>query len=339
VRRIQEQLNQLGAEPRLSEDADFGARTETAVRRFQGAHRLTPDGVVGVATAAMLRHEHAFHGRADRTGPCHTPEDPGPDSVYESGRGGADPVVAAPGAAVGDQTKPERVMVRLHLETDASKKAADEAEAAAFGGAQEVALSIAALDAVLARHPNISELGLLSHGTPQGKIFIGGREVSLSELAAQLKPRAAGLIQKMIFLGCSIGNDRAGLAAIKKRLGATSAEGVSGNVKTLGTKPVPDGNGKPLTSEAAIRKAGQTDPAEAIRANARAQLGGALRTACILGFKGRQIESIPDKDLLRIYDEQKGVFVAKMTSPGEVCYEDLTYDKPDEISGVQRVLE
>ena len=35
-------------------DGSFGSRTETAVKAFQTAHGLTPDGIVGATTARML---------------------------------------------------------------------------------------------------------------------------------------------------------------------------------------------------------------------------------------------------------------------------------------------
>src|SRR5713101_3942070 len=43
VKRIQQKLG-------LKADGIFGAITENAVRTWQGAHRLTPDGIVGPAT-------------------------------------------------------------------------------------------------------------------------------------------------------------------------------------------------------------------------------------------------------------------------------------------------
>ena len=202
---------------------------------------------------------------------------------------------------------------------------------------QETALSIAALDAVLAKHPNISTLGLLSHGTPQGKIFVGGTEVSLSELAAKLKARSGGTIGSIVFLGCSVGNDKDGLGDIKKKLGAKNSEGASCNLRTLSAPPVPDGKGRPLTSVAAIRAAGSPDPAAAIRANARAALGSGSRTGCIFGFApADSIDSVPDEKIFKAYDEHKGVLTAKFTTAGETCYENLKYDKPDE-SGCKRV--
>ncbi len=339
VKRAQEQLNDLGASPPLNLDGDFGSRTEVAVRTFQAAHNLRSDGIIGEFTATMLSNEHALHGERGRTAPCHTPEDPGPDSGFDDGPGGEGPTVTGPKDRVGDgPAGSEKVIVRLSVETDPDKKKSDDAEAAAFGGVQESALTIAALDAVLAKHPSISTLGLLSHGTPEGKIFIGNQLVSLSELAAQLKARSGGAIGSIVFLGCSVGNDKAGLGDIKARLGAKNSEGASCNLRTLSAPPVPDGKGKPLLSVAEIRAAGSPDPAEAIRKNAKAALGSASRTGCIFGFSpAESIDSVPDEKIFKAYDEHKGVLTAKFTTTGETCYENLKYDKPDDVSGCKRV--
>jgi len=78
VRAVQVDLNALGATPQLEPDAKFGGGTDTAVRVFQRAHRLKPDGIVGPATSTMIRNERAIKG-ANFLVPCHTPEKPGPD--------------------------------------------------------------------------------------------------------------------------------------------------------------------------------------------------------------------------------------------------------------------
>lgn len=55
VRRLQHLLNtQLHPSPKLSEDGDFGARTERAVKRFQETRGLVADGVVGPKTWTAL---------------------------------------------------------------------------------------------------------------------------------------------------------------------------------------------------------------------------------------------------------------------------------------------
>jgi len=50
IRQVQERLNILGANPRLSEDGAFGPLTEAAVIAFQGQRGLNADGIVGVIT-------------------------------------------------------------------------------------------------------------------------------------------------------------------------------------------------------------------------------------------------------------------------------------------------
>ena len=76
VRRLQRRLRSEGYTPGPV-DGRYGPRTESAVRRFQAAHGLTVDGVVGPRTAGELEHVHG--GRqpsrprpsARRTGPVH----------------------------------------------------------------------------------------------------------------------------------------------------------------------------------------------------------------------------------------------------------------------------
>jgi hypothetical protein len=54
VEALQAALNLHGARPPLKVDGDFGPATGHALRKFQGAKRLAPDGVCGPATWAEL---------------------------------------------------------------------------------------------------------------------------------------------------------------------------------------------------------------------------------------------------------------------------------------------
>jgi hypothetical protein len=54
VRAIQKALNEWGANPALNPDGKFGGLTDTAVRRFQDAHQLNHDGIVGEKTRRAL---------------------------------------------------------------------------------------------------------------------------------------------------------------------------------------------------------------------------------------------------------------------------------------------
>ncbi|HSU10856.1 MAG TPA: peptidoglycan-binding domain-containing protein [Pseudonocardia sp.] len=50
----QQKLNVRGATPELKIDAEFGSRTQLAVRKFQTANGVTPSGTLDVATWAQL---------------------------------------------------------------------------------------------------------------------------------------------------------------------------------------------------------------------------------------------------------------------------------------------
>jgi len=54
VKAIQQALNTWGANPRLETDGKFGSHTDKAVREFQAAHQLRPDGIAGRLTRAAL---------------------------------------------------------------------------------------------------------------------------------------------------------------------------------------------------------------------------------------------------------------------------------------------
>lgn len=54
VRRLQGLLNSKGANPTLTLDGDFGAKTEKAVKAFQSANGLVADSIVGTYTWLKL---------------------------------------------------------------------------------------------------------------------------------------------------------------------------------------------------------------------------------------------------------------------------------------------
>jgi murein L,D-transpeptidase YcbB/YkuD len=55
VKWIQLSLNLLGADPKLLIDGSYGPLTKEAVKKFQTAHGLTPDGWAGEKTQDALR--------------------------------------------------------------------------------------------------------------------------------------------------------------------------------------------------------------------------------------------------------------------------------------------
>lgn len=52
---LQQALNDLGADPRLAVDGDYGPGTRKAVREFQAINKLLADGIAGDVTKAMIR--------------------------------------------------------------------------------------------------------------------------------------------------------------------------------------------------------------------------------------------------------------------------------------------
>jgi hypothetical protein len=218
------------------------------------------------------------------------------------------------------------------------KRQSDDAQAAAFGGIRETAFTIPALKAVLAKYPHISELGLLSHGAPDGAVFIGEQRITLNELTTQIHGQPGAKVDAIQWLGCSVGNDPKGMASLAQALGAKTSEGFTCNVRAMSASPVTDLKGTPLTSVEAIKKhAGEGGWANAIRKNAKAAMKEPARTGCILGFSpATSIDSVPDDKIGQTYDQHKGVLTAQFTSMGETCTDLLSYDKEDDVSHCKR---
>jgi hypothetical protein len=139
-----------------------------------------------------------------------------------------------------------------------------------------------------------------------------------------------------VFLGCSVGNDKTGLGDVKTRLGAKNSEGASCNLSTRSASPVTDRKGNPLTSVAAI---GRPAPTRRGHPQQRQDPAGQQRPHRVhLRVHARAVdrrrarrEAVPD---LR---RAKGLLTAKFTTSGDVCDENLPFDKADEITGCKRV--
>jgi len=336
VRAAQTDLNALGATPQLEPDGSFGGRTDTAVRVFQRAHRLKPDGIVGPATSTMLHNERATKG-ANFLVPCHTPEKPGPDGAEAAalseevdGRGGGN-LIGAPGAA--------KVNLTVVLTTEAQ----DKDESAAVGGKVVNVGSIAALKAVLDQHPNIGMLAIISHGGLDGTVKIGGSNEKLAAISAALTQRAAGSIDRVQFLGCNIGRDAGGMTTLKRQVGASAVEGVNCFLETQRLSPARrgGGQGKQILVEADLPP-GMT----------KAAFGGQLKALipghvdvnnhkisnpdCALGFApGETLATIDPEKLANLYFARNGGLIFRST-PGGTCWADLKFDKPDK-DGCKRV--
>lgn len=55
TKRLQQDLNDLGADPKLVVDGDYGAATRKAVKAFQEINKLEADGIAGPVTREMIR--------------------------------------------------------------------------------------------------------------------------------------------------------------------------------------------------------------------------------------------------------------------------------------------
>ena len=100
IRQVQERLNELGANPRLTTDGAFGPLTEGAVMNFQRANGLVPDGIVGPNT---------WNALFAQTLPPRPVPPPARTIVIDPGHGGHDF-----GAVVGNRRESDDVL-RLSL--------------------------------------------------------------------------------------------------------------------------------------------------------------------------------------------------------------------------------
>ena len=331
VRELQGTLNALGATPQLETDGDFGGATETAVRTFQEAHRLAPDAIVGINTRAMLTDELAVHG-ANFLVPCHTADRPGPDTnnlVDQPNRVAGGPA----GNLVGDPGVGAKENVTFLL----TGEPISHTEAEAAGGVQEgkggtVLGDVAAIDAALGRHPNIGTLAIVSHGGADGTVRIGTSNVFLSDLATQLSQRPDGSIDSIVFLGCNIGRDRAGMAALKKQLGAKAVEGTNCHLAASVTDPI----AKVTSIDKMPKGFTKAKWGEQVRRNC---IGLAqAHQNCLVGLRPRfktLVEADPEF-LADLYFKNQGKMVFRFAQESDTCFDDLQFGKGD-AQGCMRV--
>lgn len=331
VKSIQINLNALGATPQLETDGSFGRCTESAVKEFQGSHRLATDGIVGQNTRAMLQAELAIHG-ANFLVPCHTADRPGPDTnrlgvdgPRPTPRGGN--LVAAPG------TPGVKEDVAMLLTGEAISRT----EARAAGGAQEgpggqVLTSVGGIQAALDRHANIGTLAIVSHGGADGTIRLDTSNVFLTDLAKQLSQRPAGSIDSIVFLGCNIGKDRAGMLELKAKLGAKSVEGSNCHLTASVTDPIAG-----VTNESQIPKRFTKKTwGEQVKRNC---IGLAKEHQnCLVGLRPKfktLVEADPEF-VADVYLKNAGKMVFRFAQESGTCFDDLQFGKGD-AAGCMRV--
>ena len=336
VRQLQIDLNALGATPQLEPDGAFGSLTQTAVKTFQSAHRLVPDGIVGPATSKMVSNERETEP-VNFLVPCHTPDRPGPSGPEaEAGKEKVDRplggnLFAAPGG--------EKVNLTLVL----TESQQDEDEAAAVGGKVVKVDSIGKIAKALNDHPSIGHLAIISHGGSDGTVRIDITNEKLSRIASSLDQRPNGSIDRIQFLGCNIGNDPAGMSTLKAKTGAGAVEGVNCFLKTQRLTPARRGGGTGAEIET---------PADLPEGMSQAQFGALLKKLipvhkdqageqithpnCILGMPpGDTLATIKPDKLSELYFQRKGRIVFRFEPDAGTCWQDLKFDK--ETKGCKRV--
>lgn len=349
VADLQNVLNSVRAAPSLTADGIFGARTDTAVRFFQGAHRLVVDGIVGGESRAMLDRESALHAGTERLaeGPCHTPKAPGPDDTFSPADPEAQPAGQERAAdavttlAVADSDAPPKPAPAQPRAPDlvvqlTSDDISDGLALAHAGGAPVIKVtSPDALRDLLAARKNIGRLTIVSHARADGQIqFAIGTSifsVPLSDLAA--KVRKSATVREIVFLGCTVGKDPGGLSDMKDALDAKASEGADCHIFTRKIGPL-TADGAPVDSEEKYQN---------LSAKAKVVYDKGLREAavqnrgnCLVQLQpGQTLAALSDEQLRAIAMRQKGALFVQFTEEDGTCWKDLKFGGPGRCHRVQ----
>jgi len=319
-------------------DELLGQQTATAVKFFQRAHRLITDGIVGPQTKVMLEREAALHGvevgggGPAHSGPCHTPETPGPDDGTFSVQPRPETTTVA--AEQATQQRATDLVVQL-----TSDSVSDALAAAHSGGAPVVKVrSLDALQALLASKKTVGRLVIVSHATSDGEVrFDIGTAVStvaLSGLAAKL--RGSATVREIVFLGCTVGNDPDGLANVKKALNAVSSEGTDCHLITKTIGPL-TADGAPIDSEQkynALSVKAKAVYNTTLREQARQ---GRNRGECLVGLQpNRKLKDLTDDQLRALAMRNGGKLITHFTEEDGTCWKDLKFGGPGLCHRVQK---
>ncbi|WP_325519713.1 peptidoglycan-binding domain-containing protein [Lentzea sp.] len=347
VADVQTLLNSVRATPSLTVDGAFGTRTETAVRFFQGAHRLVVDGIVGGESRAMLERESALHGGGGRleAGPCHTSKVPGPDDAFSSAASqpevaagqdtAAGAIIAVAIADAGAPPTPAPPAPDLVVQLTSDDVSDGLASAHAGGAAVVKVASPDALRDLLAAKKNIGRLTIVSHARTDGQIqFAIGTSifsVPLSDLAA--KVRKSANVREIVFLGCTVGNDPGGLDDMKRALDAKASEGVDCHIVTKKIGPL-TAEGAPVDTEDKFQKL--SPKAKAVYAKSLREAAVQNRGNCLVQLQAGQTLAVLSDDQLRaIAMRQKGALFVQFTEEDGTCWKDLKFGGPGRCHRVQ----